>query len=144
MNEQSISASIAEKSKGSDQWFLIIMGAVAGSILTFALMMGGGHYHGQEEAHDMSMTSMTKALEEKNGEEFDKAFLELMIEHHQGAVDTASEVLQKANHAELKAFAENIIAVQTHEIDTMKTWQQAWGYTGTEAAPSEAQENESH
>ena len=82
--------------------------------------------------HDMSMSGMTEALKGKTGDEFDKAFLVLMIDHHQGAVDMANEVLKSAQHAELKTFAQAIIDAQSKEITTMKQWMKDWGYeTGT-------------
>lgn len=43
---------------------------------------------------DMSMSSMNSELKVRRGDDFDKAFLEMMIEHHQGAIDMANaEVL---------------------------------------------------
>lgn len=49
-----------------------------------------------------------------------KAYLEGMIEHHQGAVQMAQSVLKLNPRSELKQFAENIILVQEAEIQMMK------------------------
>lgn len=78
---------------------------------------------------DMSMTmdGMTDRLEtESKGDPFDKAFLEEMIVHHEGAVDMAELVLEKSARPELRKLAEEIIAAQTKEIGDMKSWLGTW------------------
>ena len=57
---------------------------------------------------------------------FDAQFIDSMIVHHQGAVEMANEVLQKAEHPELKTFAEAIITAQTKEIGDMQDWRKTW------------------
>ncbi len=81
-------------------------------------------------AMDMSMTDMSKMLEGKVGDDLDKAFLEGMIPHHQGAVDMA-KYLSGSKHPELVKLGANIIASQTKEIEQMKKWMQDWGYIAT-------------
>lgn len=83
-------------------------------------------------AMDMSMTDMSKMLEGKTGDDLDKAFLEAMIPHHQGAVDMA-KYLAGSKHPELVKLGANIITSQTKEIEQMKKWMQDWGYTATGA-----------
>lgn len=56
----------------------------------------------------------------------DKDFLFEMIEHHQGAIAMAKEVLIKSNRQELRDFASQIIVAQSKEIDQMYTWRQDW------------------
>lgn len=76
----------------------------------------------------MSMEEMTEALKGKNGDEFDKAFIEMMIPHHQGAIDMAELALKNANHQEIKDLSSNIINAQDSEIKMMQNWQMEWGY----------------
>lgn len=57
---------------------------------------------------------------------YDLRFLDMMIIHHQGAVDMAKDVLQKSEREELKQMAKNIISSQTKEIDQMKNWKKQW------------------
>ena len=57
---------------------------------------------------------------------FDAQFIDSMIEHHQGAVAMAEQVLAEAEHAELRTMADAIIAAQTQEIAAMTTWRQDW------------------
>ncbi len=76
---------------------------------------------------DMAMDDMTNRLEmESKGDSFDKAFLEEMIVHHEGAVDMAELVLGKSDRPELRKLAEEIIAAQTKEIGDMKNWLGTW------------------
>ncbi len=72
------------------------------------------------------MHGMMMGLQGKTGDDFDEAFLDEMIIHHQGAVDMAKAVLTSSNRAELKAFANEIISAQTREIEQMQTWRSQW------------------
>lgn len=95
-------------------------------------MMGmRGNYHNDGfgmMGNDMSgvMQNMTGSLDNKTGDDFDKAFLAAMIVHHEGAVDMATTALAKAKHQEIKDLAKAIIGAQTQEIGQMKAWQAAW------------------
>lgn len=80
----------------------------------------------------MSMADMNEQLEGLTGDEFDKAFVEMMIAHHEGAVDMAELIPSRAKHDEVKTLGEAIIAAQTKEIAEMKQWQNDWGYTSDE------------
>jgi hypothetical protein len=76
----------------------------------------------------MTMDEMTKGLDGLSGDAFDKAFVEMMIVHHQGAVDMAKLIPENAKHAELKKLGTDIIQAQTKEIEMMKGWLKSWGY----------------
>lgn len=76
----------------------------------------------------MSMEDMVNGLKGKTGDEFDKAFIFDMIEHHQGAIDMAKLAKQYAGHDALKAMADDIISAQSKEITQMQSWQKEWGY----------------
>jgi uncharacterized protein (DUF305 family) len=119
-----------------DAAFFGIIGLLAGIILTLAItslnhntMMGMTDTNGDAGNHmDMSMDDMMGTLEGKTGDEFDKAFLSSMIEHHQGAVEMAKEAQQNAKHDEIKKMADDIITAQQKEISQMREWQSLWGY----------------
>ena len=88
--------------------------------------------------HDMmsmSMDDMSQMMAGKTGDELDRAFLEGMIPHHQGAVDMA-KMMAGSKHPELVKFAGDIIAGQSREIEQMQKWMQEWGYTSTGATSS--------
>lgn len=57
----------------------------------------------------------------------EQAFIEGMIPHHQEAIDTAKEVLERGGTtATMRALAENIILAQESEIEQMKEWYEEW------------------
>ncbi|MFZ2545206.1 MAG: DUF305 domain-containing protein [Candidatus Saccharimonadales bacterium] len=80
----------------------------------------------------MSMADMNNQLKDLSGDEFDKAFIEMMIDHHEGAVDMAKLIPSRAKHDEIKTLGEAIITAQTKEIADMKQWQEDWGYSTDE------------
>ena len=82
--------------------------------------------HGEEVG--ISMNEMTASLRGKTDDDFDKEFTNLMIEHHQGAIDMASLAKQNAKHQEIKDLADNIVSAQMSEIKMMREWQKSWGY----------------
>ncbi len=51
----------------------------------------------------------------------DAMFYEMMIPHHQGAIDMSELALKNAGRAEVKALAQQIIAAQKAEIATYKS-----------------------
>jgi uncharacterized protein (DUF305 family) len=53
-------------------------------------------------------------------------FLSLMIPHHQEAISTAQRVLEYSERPEMREFAQNIIDVQTVEIEQMEVWLSEW------------------
>ena len=54
------------------------------------------------------------------GADFDRAWLEAMIAHHEGAVEMADTVLADGANPEIRSLAERIIAGQQAEIDEMR------------------------
>lgn len=73
-----------------------------------------------------SMEAMMSGLEGKTGDVFDKAFLEEMIVHHEGAVEMAEALLKNTERPELQKLGKDIISAQTGEIEMMKGWLQEW------------------
>lgn len=74
------------------------------------------------------MAGMENELKGKTGDEFDKAFIEQMIMHHQSAIDMAAPGEKNAQHEELKDLTKAVVSAQTQEIKQMKQWQKDWGY----------------
>jgi len=67
----------------------------------------------------MPADEMSK-LEAAKGTEFDRRWLDMMIRHHQGAVDMAETELSRGGNAEAKALARKIIDAQQAEITEMR------------------------
>jgi uncharacterized protein (DUF305 family) len=60
------------------------------------------------------------ALASAEGAEFDRMWLTMMIEHHEGAITMAQDVQSTTEDEEVAALAEEIIAAQEAEIATMQ------------------------
>ena len=56
----------------------------------------------------------------------DQFFIEMMIPHHQDAVEMANLALTRAKRPEIKQLAEAIKRDQTREIQQMRGWYKAW------------------
>ncbi|MFD4180023.1 DUF305 domain-containing protein [Rhodococcus sp. NPDC058514] len=77
--------------------------------------MGHGDGDGMMTAEQMTQ------LEQASGADFDRAWLEMMIAHHQGAVDSSSAILSDGQSEQVQELAQKIIAGQEAEIDQMKS-----------------------
>lgn len=85
--------------------------------------MSGGNMEAME-----GMVMEGDALRGLSGDEFDKKFLELMIKHHEDAIEMSRPAASNASRQEIKDLAQAIITAQTKEIVQMQQWQRAWGY----------------
>ena len=54
----------------------------------------------------------------ENGRYSDKAFIDAMVPHHEGAVEMARVALKHAEHKEVKRLAEDIVSAQRAEIES--------------------------
>jgi uncharacterized protein (DUF305 family) len=75
---------------------------------------GGGPSMGLMTAAEMA------ELEAATGAEFDAMFLDMMIRHHQGAIDMATQEQSKGKFADARNAADSIVTSQQAEIDEMK------------------------
>lgn len=79
------------------------------------------------EGHSMEGHGMSGMVSEKDFEtlrslespEFDQLFLELMIAHHEGALDMVSMISESKN-SDVSSLAQAIVEVQTSEIEEMR------------------------
>ena len=62
----------------------------------------------------------------KTAKPFDRAFIDMMIPHHEGAVTMAEQLLEKGEQPELRKMAQEIIDAQTKEIEQMREWRAKW------------------
>ena len=56
----------------------------------------------------------------KTAKQFDRAFMELMIPHHEAAIPMSRAEIAKGEDAQLKALAQDIITAQQREISAMR------------------------
>lgn len=83
--------------------------------------MGGMHHGGMDGMDGMMTEKDMKELEAAKGEAFDKAFLRMMIEHHEGAVAMAKAEQSSGQFPPAKQMAATIVSSQTAEITEMRT-----------------------
>ena len=78
--------------------------------------------HGQMGHGSMGMGSseMARQMVMENGKYSDKAFIDAMVPHHQGAIEMAEVALKNAEHEEIKELSHNIISSQQAEIEELK------------------------
>ena len=86
----------------------------------------GGMDMGDMDMGDMEMGGMMSeedmaALEAASGDEFARMFLEMMIEHHRGAVDMAETEIAEGEYPDAVTLAEEIVESQTAEIEEMES-----------------------
>ena len=81
---------------------------------------GMDHSQMNHGSMDMGSNGMTRQMVMENGKYSDKAFIDAMIPHHQGAIEMARVALKNAEHAEIKELSRNIISNQQAEIEELK------------------------
>lgn len=74
--------------------------------------------------HAMGMDMKTGEL--ATAKPFDRAFIDMMVPHHQGAIRMARVELAKGESPALKKLAQQIIDAQTKEIGEMNRWRTTW------------------
>jgi uncharacterized protein (DUF305 family) len=91
----------------------------------------GISYQPEMKPGDQHMMDRLAALSDA---EFEIAFMEMMIKHHEKAIKEGRMCLDKAYHAELRALCENIVTTQSAEIAQMQTWLCQWYECGKNPA----------
>lgn len=76
----------------------------------------GRHAMGMD--HDVHELRSTK--------QFDRAFIDMMVPHHEGAIRMSRIELKQGEDAELRRLAREIIAAQEREIREMREWRKDW------------------
>ncbi len=82
-----------------------------------------GMDHDQMGHGSMRMGSggMAKQMVMENGKYSDKAFIDAMVPHHQGAIEMARVALGNAEHEEIEELSRNIVSTQQSEIEELKS-----------------------
>src|SRR4028118_1532710 len=113
---------------------LLLLALMLVAILALAscASSGGGEEQGnsgsedgmQGMGHDSESTDDTSEMLMENGEYSDERFIDAMVPHHQGAIEMAQVALENAEHSEILALAEEIVAAQETEIGQLKSIKQ--------------------
>ena len=92
-------------------------------------VMGQHGMMGTTSSMHMGMLGNETDMERfENATDFDRAFIEGMIPHHQMAVMMATMLKNGTQRPEMKKLADDIIDAQTKEINEMRQWYKDWGY----------------
>jgi hypothetical protein len=67
-----------------------------------------------------AMTRMMAGMEIKPSGNVDKDFVDMMVPHHQGAIDMAQALLRYGHNEPLRRLAQEIIVTQQQEIAVMR------------------------
>jgi len=79
---------------------------------------------GSEYASNSNYVAMMGDMSQDSGTELDRAYIEGMIEHHQGAIQMAKDILPITTRDEVKTMANSIVQVQEKEVEMLKGWLQ--------------------
>ncbi len=70
--------------------------------------------------NDAAMSKMMTDMAVKPTGDVDRDFVEMMVPHHQGAIDMAKAVLRYGKNEQLRRLAQEIIVTQQQEIAAMR------------------------
>jgi uncharacterized protein (DUF305 family) len=76
--------------------------------------------HGGAVSDPTMMMGMMAGLNALTGVDYEIAWLEAMIDHHDDAIHMSERVLQRTGHEPLRTLAEAIITAQSAEIEAME------------------------
>ena len=100
------------------QWRSDWYGASGASTMQEAMM---------EQMAGSGMMNREQMLQMMGGNvDFDRMFLQMMIPHHQDAINMAQQALEQAEHPEVKTLAQDIVTTQQAEIQEMQTYLRDW------------------
>lgn len=102
---------IAKMKSWRDQWYPKMPKAMN--------MQMPGMSHSSHQGMTKEMSEHMSKLKKASGRDFDMAFIGVMIPHHQSAIEMSRDALQKAEHAEIKALAQETIDKQQKEIEQL-------------------------
>jgi uncharacterized protein (DUF305 family) len=91
---------------------------------TGGMMAGMDHNQMNHGSMGMGSGEMARQMVMENGKYSDKAFIDAMVPHHQGAIEMAQVALKHAEHEEIKELSRNIVSTQQAEIEELKSIKQ--------------------
>jgi predicted outer membrane protein len=109
----------------------VVSAFLLSTFAAFAIAQNGSPKTDPHHVHEMAkqMRAMNKAMVHHLGPkdaEFEKRFIDLMIPHHEGAIEMAKHALTHSSRAELKEMARKMIEDQQKEVEKMKQWRAQW------------------
>ena len=112
---ESQSKEIGDMTDWYKSWFGKDVPKVSDGMMGTSMMSGGGTHGMQDEMGNL-----------ENAADFDKAFLEAMVPHHQSAIMMAAMLQSGTSRSEMIQLAKNITVSQSKEIQQMQAWYKQW------------------
>ncbi len=103
-----------------------LRGALLATPVAVALFVGLAYAQVTASGHRSETTRHHHGGPATQPVSFDAQFIDMMVPHHQGAVEMAHIARARAEHPEVAEMAEAIIRAQEAEIGQMKAWRRAW------------------
>ncbi len=111
--------------------------SLVGAALVIALTACGGAGSPAGSPTGVASPSAPAGASQAAASDFDQAFIDMMVPHHQSATEMAKLAEDRAEHEELRTLAGEIIAAQEAEIGEMKSWREEW-FGSAETPPMDA------
>ena len=103
----------------------VFLAIIAALVVVIAFISFGSGRGGHDGKRDMGMHEGDKKESAMNGS--DQMFLQMMIPHHEQAVEMSDLALAKSKNPEVKKLATQIKDAQSAEIISMKSWLEGAG-----------------
>lgn len=84
------------------------------------MMMDSSDGHDMSSMEGMMSAEQMDSMSAMNGADFDRMWLEMMIEHHRGAISQSETVKTDGSNPDVLALADQIITAQQAEIAEME------------------------
>jgi uncharacterized protein (DUF305 family) len=116
---------------GKALWATVVAGVVVVGGIGFATATMGAHAKTASDAampgmtHGGTSTAATGTARYGAGLS-DKAFITMMIPHHESAIEMANLAIKRAGHKEVRTLAQGIVAAQNAEITQLRGWYRKW------------------
>ncbi len=84
------------------------------------MMMDSSDGHDMSSMEGMMSVEQMDSMSAMNGADFDRTWIEMMIEHHRGAISQSETVKTEGSNPDVLALADQIITAQQAEITEME------------------------
>lgn len=103
-----------------------VVGAAVALVLTLAACGGNAGDADPQTGTTTSEPTVSTGQVDQAHNDADTMFAQMMIVHHQGAIEMSDLAVEKTSSEEIGTLAEEISAAQGPEIEKMTSWLEAW------------------
>ena len=110
-----------------------VMGSAA-LVVALAACGSGSDATAPEASQEASVDESTEASDPTAHNDADTTFAQMMVVHHEGAIEMAQLAADTGSTEEVRALGDRIATAQGPEIELMTSWLDAWGEQGPDDA----------